>query len=138
MKDNRGFTLVEVLASLTILGIVFIGFMTVFPQMTKFNEKTEDKLVTMNLAKQELARISNKSDILGDMQEINEEIKRYTHSDENGFDYVVDYYVKPDLDKTSFDNFTKFEEVISLHKLHIKIIKNGITISETFGYIEGD
>ena len=44
-------TLVEILAALVILGMVFIGFMTVFPQMTAFNEKTGDKLETMNLAK---------------------------------------------------------------------------------------
>jgi prepilin-type N-terminal cleavage/methylation domain-containing protein len=54
-KDENGLTLVEVLAALVILSVVFIGIMTIFPQMTLFNEKTETKLDTMNLARQEMA-----------------------------------------------------------------------------------
>lgn len=50
-KDEKGMTLVEVLAALVILGIVFVGFMTIFPQMSNFNSKTEAKLETMNLVK---------------------------------------------------------------------------------------
>ena len=49
-KGESGLTLVEVLAALVILGIVFIGFMMIFPQMTMFNKRTETKLETMNLA----------------------------------------------------------------------------------------
>ncbi|MFP8782153.1 type IV pilus modification PilV family protein [Planococcus plakortidis] len=58
LKSQQGLTLVEVLAALVILGIVFIGIMTVFPQMTLFNNKTEAKLDTMNLARQEMVNIT--------------------------------------------------------------------------------
>ncbi|MFP3323715.1 type II secretion system protein [Planococcus sp. SIMBA_160] len=61
LKSQRGLTLVEVLAALVILGIVFVGIMTVFPQMTLFNNKTEAKLDTMNLARQEMAVITKPS-----------------------------------------------------------------------------
>ncbi|WKA59999.1 type II secretion system protein [Planococcus shenhongbingii] len=57
IDNEKGFTLVEVLAALAILGIVFAGIMTIFPQMTLFNNKTEAKLDTMNLARQEMAKI---------------------------------------------------------------------------------
>ena len=57
--DETGLTLIEILAALVILGIVFIGFMLIFPQMTIFNEKTETKLKTMNIAKQEMADIQS-------------------------------------------------------------------------------
>lgn len=57
MNNEKGLTLVEVLAALVILGIVFVGIMTIFPQMTLFNQKTEAKLDTMNLARQEMATI---------------------------------------------------------------------------------
>jgi len=52
---QKGLTIIEVLAALVILGIVFISIMSIFPQMTLFNEKTESKLDTMNLARQEMA-----------------------------------------------------------------------------------
>ncbi|MGK7377900.1 type IV pilus modification PilV family protein [Planococcus sp. 1R117A] len=55
--NEKGLTLVEVLAAMAILGIFFVGIMTIFPQMTLFNARTEIKLDTMNLAKQELASI---------------------------------------------------------------------------------
>ena len=55
--NDRGLTLVEVLAAVVILGILFVGIMSIFPQMTLFNAKTETKLDTMNLAKQEMASI---------------------------------------------------------------------------------
>lgn len=58
LKSQQGLTLVEVLAALVILGIVFVGIMTVFPQMTLFNNKTEAKLDTMNLARQEMVSIT--------------------------------------------------------------------------------
>ena len=57
-SNEKGLTLVEVLAALVILGILFVGIMTIFPQMTLFNEKTEAKLDTMNLARQEMAAIT--------------------------------------------------------------------------------
>ncbi|MGH2318270.1 type IV pilus modification PilV family protein [Planococcus sp. SE5232] len=53
--NDKGLTLVEVLAAVVILGILFVGIMSIFPQMTLFNAKTETKLDTMNLARQEMA-----------------------------------------------------------------------------------
>ncbi|MCZ8536184.1 type II secretion system GspH family protein [Paenisporosarcina quisquiliarum] len=60
-SKQSGLTLVEVLAALVIMGIVFIGIMTVFPQMTLFNAKTETKLDTMNIARQEMAEFIENS-----------------------------------------------------------------------------
>lgn len=56
-KNEKGLSLVEVLAAIAILGIAFVGIMTIFPQMTAFNAKTEIKLDTMNLARQEMASL---------------------------------------------------------------------------------
>ncbi|WKA56241.1 PulJ/GspJ family protein [Planococcus shixiaomingii] len=56
--NEKGLTLVEVLAALVILGIMFVGIMTIFPQMTLFNARTETKLDTMNLARLEMAKIT--------------------------------------------------------------------------------
>ncbi|ETP68894.1 hypothetical protein G159_10060 [Planococcus glaciei CHR43] len=56
-RNERGLTLVEVLAALVILGIIFTSIIAIFPQMTLFNNKTEAKLDTMNLAREEMAKI---------------------------------------------------------------------------------
>lgn len=57
LRNSKGLTLVEVLAALVILGIAMISILTILPQMTLFNAKTEMKLNTMNLAKQEIATV---------------------------------------------------------------------------------
>lgn len=133
MKNDKGFTLVEILASLTILGIVFIGFMTVFPQMTKFNEKTEDKLISMNLAKKELAEWQLRTYSWNEFEQYSEEkidgetVKRIPGFEDNA---EIILYKKEDLEKN------QHEESVSLHKVHINLKENGKIISETFGYIK--
>lgn len=139
MKEDKGFTLVEVLAALTILGIVFVGFMTVFPQMTLFNEKTENKLETMNLARQELDKIQrnenwNDNYISVNPQPSPDDYKRW-HKDDNDIIIEVDYYTVADLKKEKFVNHEKNYEISSLYKVHIKVLKDEKINSETFGYV---
>jgi len=132
-QNDNGMTLVEILAALVILGIVFIGFMTVFPQMTAFNEKTGDKLETMNLAKKELADWKSGIYSLSDFDEYpevtidGEKVRRFPGEDENS---EIDFYESEDLIGNSDQNS------VSLHKIHIKILREGKIISETYGYIK--
>lgn len=134
-QNENGMTLVEILAALVILGIVFIGFMTVFPQMTAFNEKTGDKLETMNLAKKELAYWKRKEGAysLSDFDEYQQvmidedKVRRFPGHVENS---EIDFYESEDL-KGNFH-----EDSVWLHKIHIKILREGKIISETYGYIK--
>ena len=138
MKNDRGMTLVEVLAALVILGIVFIGFMTMFPQMSLFNEKTGAKLETMNLAKRELASLEDISDleakVFPETGKLENDIKRYEYNNEEDansvYRYIIDLYVAAALDGEG--------QGVSLHKIHIKVLKDedDKIISETFGFIK--
>jgi prepilin-type N-terminal cleavage/methylation domain-containing protein len=51
-KNEKGFTLIEVLLSITILFIVLITFMNFFPQMGLMIRQNEEKMQAENLAKQ--------------------------------------------------------------------------------------
>lgn len=162
LKSQQGLTLVEVLAALVILGIVFVGIMTVFPQMTLFNNKTEAKLDTMNLARQEMANISN-ADWLGDRSEIDPVIYEkfidkyedtmtslsYTKvSEQNGYAQFekqdgYKYEVELAIDCTPFLTETETSllkcddpTLAQLHKMHLKIYKDGQVSSETYGYLQ--
>lgn len=57
MKNERGFTLVEVLASLVILSIVLMSFMAVFGNTNKVSVRNSEKLVIVNLADSYLERV---------------------------------------------------------------------------------
>lgn len=51
LRNNRGFTLLEVLLSLTILGIVLTSTMTFFSQAYSYTKINEDKTVGINVAR---------------------------------------------------------------------------------------
>ncbi|MGM0897204.1 MAG: type IV pilus modification PilV family protein [Bacillota bacterium] len=162
LKTEKGLTLVEVLAALVILGIVFVGIMTVFPQMTLFNNKTEAKLDTMNLARQEMASITN-ADWLGDRSEVDPVIYEkfidkyedtmtslsYTKISEqdgyarfekqDGYTYEVELALActPFLTETE-TSLLKCDDptLAQLHKMHLKIYEDGRVSSETYGYLQ--
>ncbi|PIC70692.1 hypothetical protein CSV77_07160 [Sporosarcina sp. P16b] len=137
---EKGFTLVEILAALTILGIVFVSFMTIFSQMNVFNTRTESKLETIHLAKKELnfwkenpMPLENNEGVLvlkKDTESSSDFIfYTYTRQDEPKYEYRVKYRVPSDL-----KSFT--ETSVTLHRLQISIYEKGKEISETFGYVE--
>jgi len=145
-SDESGLTLIEILAALVILGIVFIGFMSIFPQMTTFNKVTETKLKTMNIARQELADIQSNLFIspLDDteiLSKIGENPELYTSPsspgetigvryDKDGYSFQSDFWISADL--KSEENSKSF----ILHKVHVKVIVDGNINSETYGYIK--
>jgi len=139
MTNEKGLTLVEVLAALVILGIVFVGFMTIFPQMNLFNQRTETKIVTMNLAKQELADIKESpSRLTSDRRMKNstpsEPYETYSFQ-QTDYDVQVDCFDEQASDKSIYacSDTAPFP---LLHKIHIRVKENGKLTSESFGYVE--
>lgn len=140
MKNERGMTLVEVLAALTILGIVFIGLMTVFPQMTLFNEKTNAKLETMNLAKQELVDLQQSPNSLFSKalssEDGNHKVYVYPKAD---YQFEVTYTIAPELgEKLEESETNTSNNPKTLNKIEIIVKEEGTgrKISETFGYLK--
>lgn len=129
-KGESGLTLVEVLAALVILSIVFIGFMMIFPQMTLFNKKTETKLETMNFARQEMAYIQSIPFVSDNPLNVDEIKVKYrlgiengtlieVNFDENGYKYEVDFDTSPTLSSDGHP------ENIALYKVHLKVLDGG-------------
>lgn len=137
IANEKGLTLVEILAALVILGIVFIGYMTIFPQMTNFNEKTYAKLETMNLARKKLDDINGTmlpTECAGESDKCI--ITDYEEDEEDKILYKVEleYKMQPDLDSIDGAN-----DQVALHQVHIRYYKLGQEdkpISETFGYVQ--
>jgi len=57
MKDEKGFTLIEVLASLVIISIVLMSFMAIFSNTNALAVSNSEKLVVINLADAHLERV---------------------------------------------------------------------------------
>ncbi|MCP2035128.1 prepilin-type N-terminal cleavage/methylation domain-containing protein [Planomicrobium sp. HSC-17F08] len=147
IKNEQGLTLVEILATLVLLGIVFVGIMSVFSQMTLFNDKTYTKLETMNLARQEMAEMKaidfTKSLVLSELtsspanyikqsaalqkDSINNTFYLFTKNKDD-YTYELRFYNVPKLSGES--------RAGELHQVHL-IVRTGTKInSETYGYIE--
>lgn len=66
MKNERGFTLVEVLVSLVIISIVLMSFTAVFANTNKMAINNSEKLVVINLADSYLERVRmNPTEFIG-------------------------------------------------------------------------
>ncbi|WP_442595270.1 prepilin-type N-terminal cleavage/methylation domain-containing protein [Neobacillus sp. D3-1R] len=63
VKEQKGFTLLEVLLSITILSIILISFFSFFPQAAKFNDTNDQKLKGVSLAKEVLVTIQSSNSI---------------------------------------------------------------------------
>ena len=137
IKEETGLTLVEVLAALVLLSIVFIGFMTIFPQMNNVNNRTEAKLVTMNIAKQELAMLKDSPSRLDPDKKIKNSMspdlfETYDLSVDD-YNILVDCY---DTESQTCSAVGETSRKPKLYKIHLKIEKDGKLNSETFGYLE--
>ncbi|WP_108669430.1 pilus assembly FimT family protein [Peribacillus acanthi] len=57
IKNNRGITLVELLASFTIISIITLVFFTYFTNAFQYNNRTSETLKTVNIAREQQALI---------------------------------------------------------------------------------
>jgi prepilin-type N-terminal cleavage/methylation domain-containing protein len=61
MNNNHGFTLVEVLATIVILGIIILSFFQFFIFSQKTTTNNQDKLVAINVAQKVLEQIKEEA-----------------------------------------------------------------------------
>lgn len=149
VQSEEGLSLVEVLASIVILGIVFVGLTMILPQMALFNKKTEIKLETMNLARQEIALIKmdsyssplSKDEIHAKLagtisvnpSDLSESAIRINYH-KSDYQYEVDFFT----DEIPGLGSENYPENIVLYKVHLKVLADGKQNSESFGYIEAN
>lgn len=156
LNSQKGLTLVEVLAALVILGILFVGIMTVFPQMTLFNNKTEAKLDTMNLARQEMTKITSHTYNSTELTDLSVKLKEVLNKKEDGSPiHTPNPYSIIKSDTSTYSNYSIFNSkskfpydlhvykmedlsgTISLYKVILQIkTSSSNPNSETYGYIE--
>ena len=83
INNNRGLTLVEILAALIILSLVFIAFMTFFSQSAKFTMHNKEKLTAVQVAEDVVAiiRTNNEQNVNNICVEIKSKVQEAKSSD---------------------------------------------------------
>lgn len=150
IKSEEGVTLVEVLVSITLLSIVLITLMNIFPQMGMMNKYNEDKAQAINTAKE----------ILIDWQDADELKEFIKENRTSGFTPIAGNtkvaYTNFSYD-TEDDGYYYFVTTKDHYEVHIKIKKapkidsssgqvnqitvqllneKGNVVGETYGYIK--
>lgn len=147
--NQKGLTLIELLAAITIIGIILIGFVTFFAQSINFSVKVEDNLSSVNIAEKFLYEVKSNNQVISALQSGNEyacdtnpftvsgtDLALTIDSDYNDYFYEVNnngYY--PDV--TICRNTE--EKNLDLYRVHVAVFvyenQNKQLASEVHGYI---
>ena len=138
LKNNSGFTLIEILASVVLLTVVLSMFLSIFPQMANMNNRTGDNLDAANVGKELLVKYKNyktspdnvfKTTVTNALPPTNTSIepKISTYIYEN-FDIVVTIYPKADANVQG--------SAQSLYLMKIEVMNGNNTLTTTHGYLK--
>ncbi|MER2060024.1 MAG: prepilin-type N-terminal cleavage/methylation domain-containing protein [Niallia sp.] len=64
IQNDKGISLIEILVSIVLLGILITSFLTFFPQVSSFNQKTDERLTSVTIAKSWLVQAQNSESTL--------------------------------------------------------------------------
>jgi prepilin-type N-terminal cleavage/methylation domain-containing protein len=145
-KHEQGYSLIEVIAAIVIIGIVLLGFSQMFIQSNKIAHKNNEKLATVNLADAMLERlksesfsqdasITNLNDYFVDNSEPNRAKKNPpTLIQMNGKDYEVTYAASQN--RNVVQNATYSEVQLKLIKVVVTVMApDGKTKGSSEGYV---
>jgi len=102
IHNQKGLTLIEILVSIVILGIIFTGMLGFFSQTVKFSSYNENKITSINLAEK----------MLSEYKTTNSYGREHTINDKN-------YYVE--ITELSAHKTNDFEQTTELVPIVIKV-----------------
>ena len=143
LKNNSGFTLIEILASVVLLTVVLSMFLSIFPQMANMNNRTGDNLDAANVGKEVLVKMKKMSyENITSKTNLPIDNTTYTNSTNNiqiKGTYVTNienYNVEININKTHDVEINS--STTRLRRFSIKILddQNKNTLTTTYGYLQ--
>ncbi|WP_040227020.1 type IV pilus modification PilV family protein [Bhargavaea cecembensis] len=148
-KWQSGLTLIEVLAAVVLLGIVFLLTASIFPQMTKMNTATGKKMDTMTLARNQLADIEGVSLRLASPtldsvfnqlnDQLTEKFKKTSVTGEyerTGADWKYKLTISPEPSYKGSKAEPPLSGTPALYQVKLEVSENGKSASSVYGYLE--
>lgn len=130
--NSSGFTLVEIIASIAILGMVIAVLLPIFPQIMSWSQKTDNQLVASNL----LSEVANEAKDINVVDLFGENVIRCEDGSSEDL-FLKDYQLNNEKYEAKF-NVCK-EKDVNLYRTHIKIYSTDDRLaSESYTYIQGD
>ncbi|MFC4022536.1 type II secretion system protein [Oceanobacillus longus] len=131
MRNSKGFTLIEIIASIALLVMVIGTLLPFFPQIMSWTQTTDDELVASNLLPQVSSEVKN-LDVHAFFDNI-QQCDTY-----QGEDIFYKEYALNGINYKSMLN-TCEEQNLDLYRTKINILtESGKLVSESYTYISGD
>lgn len=143
LKNNSGFTLIEILASVVLITVVLSMFLSIFPQMANMNNRTGDNLEAANVGKEVLVKMKKLSyENITSKTNLPIANTTYTNSTSNiqiNGTYVTNvknYNVEININKTH--DVEVNSSTTRLRRFSIEILddQNKNTLTTTYGYLQ--
>jgi prepilin-type N-terminal cleavage/methylation domain-containing protein len=120
--SNDGFTLIEIIASIAILGMIIVIFLPIFPQIMQWTNQADDELVASNL----LGKIA---------YDIKEDSSLYNSQPINECN-LGEPFTKEFMENRFKVKLTLCkEETVELYRTNIKIYLNNKLLSQSYTYV---
>ncbi|WHZ01907.1 prepilin-type N-terminal cleavage/methylation domain-containing protein [Neobacillus sp. YX16] len=135
-QEEKGLTLLEVLLAISILSIIFISFLSFFPQMGFINKENENKAQAINTAKEVLLEWQNSQELKNYIKTPSNNPPAGYVSKDSTFYYFKDVKVGFDVDikiKIATD-IKSTPTKTHLIQIELKNKRNNV-VSDTYGYI---
>jgi prepilin-type N-terminal cleavage/methylation domain-containing protein len=153
LKNEKGLTLIELLASIVILSIILLSFMTFFTNSFKYNAVSSDKINTTNIARevqedfkvntvknQELKKLIRESRDLPTVTTIPKnsypELNLSKDIKKNGLTLTLTLNKQPFTVEVVVDTNGDPNVDVLLSKMHVQVKKGTKVLSETYTYFK--
>jgi len=146
-RNEKGVTIIEVLASIVILSIILLTTMRFFPQMGLINNHNEDKSKAINIAKEILINWQESSDVKWFLVKT-DRVTGFTSTDPkvafSTFNFDANYYYF-ETSKDIYNVHIKISKspetssrLSSVNRIDVQLLnkKDGNVVSETLGYVK--
>ena len=134
LNNENGLTLIEVLASIVLLSIIIVSFLSLFPQISNFNESTEKNLQAAAVAKEVRVLVKEES--------TNPHPQKFSFTNDrtgpnNGlYSYEGQHNEFPVLIEVDENPFNTNGNRQNLYKFKVTILNDeNRQLSETYGFI---
>lgn len=130
-NNDRGFTLIEIIASIALLALVIMVLLPIFPQIFKWTGKTENELTASNLVGQVAYDVKNDR-----VEDWYPTPVKECKGEEKGVSYKT--YTLNNINYQSTIGLCK-EASVNLYRAEIKVYgENNNLISESYTYIKSE
>lgn len=124
IENEDGLTLIELIASMTILSIVILTFLAFFTNAFHFNTINSDSIQAMNIARAQKVLIQDDTSIAASLSGTGYYTKEFNESG---------YQIKILINKEYVTDINSYSK---LHVVHVQVFKNEKPLSETYTYYE--